>query len=99
MKNLLPLLALGLLTGCTSIIQTGDRLERGMTPPDAVNYVTTKPDGTFVTQINDQRIAGRSPCLAPVSPRRLAASPKFSSSFATTPDQPYNQCQFRVARR
>jgi len=59
MKNLLPFLALGLLTGCTSLIQTGDRIERGLTPPDAVNYVTTKPDGTFVTQINDQRIAGK----------------------------------------
>ncbi|MEY4272444.1 MAG: hypothetical protein RL250_1310 [Verrucomicrobiota bacterium] len=59
MKKLLPLLALGLLTGCTSIIRTGDRIERGLTPPDAVNYVTTKADGTVVTQINDQRIAGK----------------------------------------
>jgi len=59
MKKTIPLLALGLLTGCTSLIQTGDRIERGLTPPDAVNYVTTKPDGTIVTQINDQRIAGK----------------------------------------
>ena len=40
MKKFSLLLALGLLTGCTSIIQTGDRIERGLTPPDAVNYVT-----------------------------------------------------------
>ena len=59
MNKFLPLLALGLLTGCTSLIQTGDRLERGLTPPDAVNYVTTKADGTTETQINDQRIAGK----------------------------------------
>ena len=59
MKKLLPLLAVGLLTGCISLIQTGDRIERGLTPPDAVNYVTTKPDGSIVTQINDQRIAGK----------------------------------------
>jgi hypothetical protein len=59
MNKTLPLLALGLLTGCTSLIETGDRIERGLTPPDAVNYVTTKPDGTIATQINDQRIAGK----------------------------------------
>ena len=59
MNKFLPLLALGLLTGCTSLIKTGDRLERGLTPPDAVNYVTTKADGTTETQINDQRIAGK----------------------------------------
>ena len=59
MKKFLPLLALGLLAGCTSLIRTGDRIERGLTPADAVNYVTTKPDGTFVTQINDPRIAGK----------------------------------------
>jgi hypothetical protein len=59
MKKLLPLLALGLFAGCTSLVSTADRLERGLTPPDAVNYVTTKADGTFETQINDQRIAGK----------------------------------------
>ena len=59
MKKFLPLLALGLFAGCTSLVSTGDRLERGLTPPDAVNYVTTKADGTFETQINDQRIAGK----------------------------------------
>lgn len=59
MKKFLPLLALGLLAGCTSLIKTGDRIERGLTPPDAVNYVTTKADGTLETQINDQRIAGK----------------------------------------
>ena len=64
MNKFLPLLALGLLAGCTSLINLGDRVERGLTPPDAVNYVTTKPDGTFVTQINDQRIAGKIALLA-----------------------------------
>jgi hypothetical protein len=59
MKKLLPLLALGLFAGCTSLVSTADRLERGLTPPDAMNYVTTKADGTFETQINDQRIAGK----------------------------------------
>jgi hypothetical protein len=33
MKKLLPLLALGLLAGCSSILETGDRLERGLTRP------------------------------------------------------------------
>ena len=64
MKKFLPLLALGLLAGCTSLVSTGDRLERGLTPPDAVNYVTTKADGTFETQINDHRIAGKLALLA-----------------------------------
>lgn len=64
MKNLLPLLALGLLAGCSTVLETGDRIERGLTPPDAVNYVTTKADGTFETQINDQRIAGKLALLA-----------------------------------
>lgn len=64
MNKILLLLSLGLLAGCTSLLSTGDRLERGLTPPDAVNYVTTKADGTFVTQINDQRIAGKLALLA-----------------------------------
>jgi len=64
MNKLLPLLSLGLLAGCTSLLSTGDRLERGLTPPDAVNYVTTKADGTFETQINDHRIAGKLALLA-----------------------------------
>jgi hypothetical protein len=64
MNKFLPFLALGLLAGCTSLINLGDRVERGLTPPDAVNYVTTKADGTFVTQINDQRIAGKIALLA-----------------------------------
>lgn len=59
MKKILPLLALGLLAGCTSILETGDKLERGMTPPDAVNYATTKPEGGFSTQQNDNRIGNK----------------------------------------
>ncbi len=64
MKKLLPLLALGLLAGCTSILETGDRVERGLTPPDAVNYVTTKPEGGYTTQLNDNRIGNKIELLA-----------------------------------
>ena len=59
MKKLLPLFALVLLVGCTSILRTGDRIERGLTPPDAVNYATTKPEGGFTTQLNDNRIGNK----------------------------------------
>jgi hypothetical protein len=64
MKNLLPLFALFLLVGCSSIIRTGDRIERGLTPPDAVNYATTKPEGGFTTQLNDNRIGNKIELLA-----------------------------------
>ena len=64
MKKLLPLLALGLLTGCSSILETGDRIERGLTPPDAVNYATTRPEGGFTTQLNDARIGNKIELLA-----------------------------------
>ena len=64
MKKILPLLALGLLAGCTSILETGDKLERCMTPPDAVNYATTKPEGGFSTQQNDNRIGNKVELLA-----------------------------------
>jgi len=53
-----------LFVGCTSVINTADRVERGLTPPDAINFVTTKPDGTFVTQINDNRIGNKIELLA-----------------------------------
>jgi hypothetical protein len=46
-------------SGCTSILRTGDRIERGLTPPDAVNYATTKPEGGFTTQLNDNRIGNK----------------------------------------
>jgi hypothetical protein len=59
MKNLLPLFALVLLVGCSSVLRTGDRIERGLTPPDAVNYATTKPEGGFTTQLNDNRIGNK----------------------------------------
>ena len=59
MKRLLPLLALGLLAGCSTIIKTGDKVERGITPPDAVNYATTKPEGGFTTQLNDSRFGNK----------------------------------------
>ena len=64
MKKILPLLALGLLTGCTTILETGDKLERGMNPPSAVNYATTKPEGGFSTQLNDSRIGNKVELLA-----------------------------------
>jgi len=64
MKKILPLFALGLLTGCTSILETGDRIERGLTPPDAINYATTKPEGGFSTQLNDNRIGNKIELLA-----------------------------------
>jgi hypothetical protein len=64
MKKLLPLFALVLLVGCSSILRTGDRIERGLTPPDAVNYATTKPEGGFSTQLNDNRIGNKIELLA-----------------------------------
>jgi hypothetical protein len=64
MKNLLPLFSLVLLVGCSSILRTGDRIERGLTPPDAVNYATTKPEGGFTTQLNDNRIGNKIELLA-----------------------------------
>ncbi len=64
MNKILPLLALGLLAGCTSILETGDKLERGLTPPDAVNYAMTKPDGGFTIQLNDARIGNKIELLA-----------------------------------
>lgn len=75
MNKALPFLALGLLAGCTSLIDLGDRAERGLTPPDAVNYVTTKADGTFVTQVNDQRIAGK---IAVVAARKSRTPAGFA---------------------
>ena len=64
MKHLFPLFAVGLLAGCTSIIKTGDKVERGLTPPDALNYATTKPEGGFTTQINDMRFGNKLELLA-----------------------------------
>ena len=64
MKTLLPLLALGFLAGCSTVLETGDRLERGLTPPDAVNYATTRPEGGFTTQFNDARIGNKIELLA-----------------------------------
>jgi len=64
MKSLLPLLTLGLLAGCTTILETGDKLGRGLTPPDAVNYATTRPEGGLSTQLNDPRIGYRIELLA-----------------------------------
>ena len=64
MKTLLPLLALVLLVGCSSILRTGDLIERGLTPPEAVNYATTKSEGGFSTQLNDNRIGNKIELLA-----------------------------------
>ena len=35
-----------------------------LTPPDAVNYATTKPEGGFSTQLNDNRIGNKIELLA-----------------------------------
>ena len=43
--------------GCSTVIKVGDQIERAATPPDAVNYVTTKPDGSYEAQLNDGRLA------------------------------------------
>lgn len=64
MRKFLPLLTLGLFAGCTTVLETGDKLQRGMTPPDAVNYATTKPEGGFTTQTNDNRIGDKVELLA-----------------------------------
>lgn len=64
MKRILPLLAVVFLAGCSSILKTGDKVERGVTPPDAVNYATTKPEGGFTTQINDARFGNKLELLA-----------------------------------
>lgn len=57
-------LAAALLVGCTTVINTADKVERGLTPPDAINYVTTKADGSFVVQMNDPRIGNKIELLA-----------------------------------
>lgn len=57
-------LATALLVGCTTVINTADKVERGLTPPDAINYVTTKADGSFVVQMNDPRIGNKIELLA-----------------------------------
>ena len=64
MKLILPLLALGLLAGCTSFLETGDSIERGLNPRSAFNYATTKPEGGFSTQLNDNRIGNKVELLA-----------------------------------
>jgi hypothetical protein len=35
-----------------------------MTPPNAVNYATTRPEGGFTTQLNDARIGNKIELLA-----------------------------------
>jgi Protein of unknown function (DUF1425) len=65
MKTKLSLLALVFaLSSCTTIIETGNKIEKTLSPPDAVNYVTTKPDGGFTPQINDQRFGDKIQMLA-----------------------------------
>lgn len=59
MKNLFLLSVTLLLVGCSAIIKTGDQIERAATPPDAVNYVITKSDGTYETQLSDSRLGGK----------------------------------------
>jgi len=57
MRNLSLVLFVGLLVGCTAALEVGDKIERAVTPPDAINYYTTQADGSFKSLINDSRIA------------------------------------------
>jgi len=57
MRNLSLVLFAGLLVGCTAALEVGDKIERAVTPPDAVNFYTTQADGSFKSVINDSRIA------------------------------------------
>ncbi|NDH69078.1 MAG: hypothetical protein EBY22_14485, partial [Gammaproteobacteria bacterium] len=57
MRNLSLVLFVGLLVGCTAALEVGDKIERAVTPPDAVNFYTTQADGSFKSVINDSRIA------------------------------------------
>ncbi len=57
-------LTTALLVGCSAIIHTGADIEKTFSPPDAVNYVTTKPDGGFTPQINDQRFGDKLQLIA-----------------------------------
>lgn len=68
MKNFLLFLMTTLLVGCSTVIKVGDQVERASTPPDAVNYVFTKADGSYATEINDRRLAEK---LAIVSLRKF----------------------------
>ena len=57
MGNLTLVALMGFLVGCTAVLQVGDKVERAVTPPDAVNFYTSQPDGSFKALINDSRIA------------------------------------------
>jgi len=57
MKNFILILSLGLFAGCTAVLKVGDKVERAVTPPDAVNFYTTQADGSFKALINDSRIS------------------------------------------
>jgi len=57
MKKTALLLLAGLLGGCTTLINLGDKVERAATPADAVNFFTTQADGSLKSEINDSRIA------------------------------------------
>ncbi len=59
MKNIFLFIVSLLLVGCSTVIKIGDKVERAATPPDAVNYVTTKPDGSYEVQLSDHRFAGK----------------------------------------
>jgi hypothetical protein len=57
MRNLTLVALMSFLVGCTTVLKVGDKLERAVTPPDAVNFYTTQADGSFKSVINDSRIA------------------------------------------
>lgn len=62
--NRTAFLLVALLTGCTPLLQTGDKVERAITPPDGVNYAVTRPEGGFRLDTQDGRFAGKVELLA-----------------------------------
>lgn len=57
MRNLTLVALMSFLVGCSTVLKVGDKVERAVTPPDAVNFYTSQADGSFKALINDSRIA------------------------------------------
>ncbi|MEY3957608.1 MAG: hypothetical protein RJA37_211 [Verrucomicrobiota bacterium] len=62
--NRFLLLTAALLCGCSTVLETGDTLERAITPPDGVNYAVTRPEGGFRLDVSDGRFASKVELLA-----------------------------------
>ncbi len=63
MKRPLLLFAV-MFSGCTPLLETGDKVERAITPPDGVNYAVTRPEGGFRLDAHDARFASKVELLA-----------------------------------